>query len=139
LVLRRDDVPKELELATVVSEIEGMFAAVDPRDLEGRDLEATWFNFGSAALIQPNLTNGWEFKSGFWPATGLTGTERETNRKIRLAWETHFAQWYVRNLIQLPDDKVIFQLGDTQICVLDPQTRRVALLARGRGPAVLFK
>jgi len=35
--------------------------------------------------------------------------------------------------------KVIFQLAYDQICILDPDTERVALLGRGRGPAVLVE
>lgn len=39
----------------------------------------------------------------------------------------------------LPNDYVVFQLGDNQICILEPGTKRIALLTKGRGPAVVIK
>ncbi len=45
----------------------------------------------------------------------------------------------IRNAVQLPSDKALFQLGENQICVFDPATRQVALLWRGRGPVAVME
>jgi hypothetical protein len=45
----------------------------------------------------------------------------------------------IRNTVQLPSDKALFQLGEDQICVFDPTTRQVALLWRGRGPVAVME
>ncbi len=47
--------------------------------------------------------------------------------------ETPFGAWAVRNVVHLPSDKVLFQLGEDQICGFDPLKRQVALLWRGMG------
>lgn len=41
--------------------------------------------------------------------------------------------------VQLPGDVVVFQLGADQICALDIEARKVALLCRGRGPVVVME
>ncbi len=56
-----------------------------------------------------------------------------------MAYETPFGAWPVRNAVHLPSDKVLFQLGDDQICGFDPVNRRVALLWRGRGAVPVIK
>ena len=53
---------------------------------------------------------------------------------VRLSLETPFVQWFVRAPVQLPGDLAVFQLGPHQICVVDPNERKVALLVKGRGP-----
>jgi hypothetical protein len=40
--------------------------------------------------------------------------------------------------MQLPGDLVLFQLGENQICVVDPNLKKVALLAHGRGPVAVI-
>ena len=57
-----------------------------------------------------------------------------TSESVRFSYETPFGAWTVRNAVHLPYDKVLFQLGDDQICAFDPVRRRVGLLWRGRGP-----
>ncbi len=103
------------------------------------DKALTWFNFGHALQIDGNPDTEWSARTGFWPVEGMTVKNKKTGRSIHFAWETPFSQWMIRNAIQLPDDHVIFQLGDEQICVLEPQTKRIALLDSGRGPAVVMK
>lgn len=77
----------------------------------------------------------WTLRIGFYYLGGSNSVTRET---FRLGFSTPLATWRVSNVTQLPDDKVVFQLGDDQICLLDPKTRKVALLARGWGPAVVL-
>ena len=80
--------------------------------------------------------SGRNFFTGFWAAEGLRGENTNTGTKIKVRLETPFIQWQARNAIQLPNDQVIFQLGGDQICLFDPNTKRLAILARGRGPVV---
>lgn len=124
--------------AVVIPCVSGSIASDEarPNSLPGRN---TWMNFGSALRLDTTKSNKWEFSSGFWAAQGLRGKNRETGETFRFAWETPFANWIVRNVIQLPDERVVFQLGYDQICLLDPESKRIALLARGRGPAVLLE
>jgi hypothetical protein len=77
--------------------------------------------------------SGWEFHFG-WMAGRLDGVHTKTGRKADVALETFFVRWPVWNPTQLPSGHVIFQLGQNQICVLDPNERSIALLAKGRWP-----
>jgi hypothetical protein len=107
----------------------------DPGQIRG-----TWFNFDYDKI--PRLgaaeSSGWSFKTGFWPIEGLRGTNRATGQKIYFSLETPFVAWIVRNATQLPNDEVVFQLGDDQICLFEPSTKKIALLARGQGPVVVL-
>jgi hypothetical protein len=107
---------------------------IDPPQYEG-----TSFNFGKVQTIG-GMTNGhWEFWAGFWPAEGLRASNRKTGERVRFSYETPFGAWPVRNAAQLPSDKVLFQLGDSQICAFDPVTHRGALLGHGRGPVPVIE
>jgi hypothetical protein len=100
--------------------------------------EGTWFNFGQVPCLGEARDRRWEFWAGFWPVEGLEATHKETGECVRFSYETPFGAWAVRNAVHLPTDKVLFQLGDDQICAFDPATRRVALLWRGRGPVAVI-
>lgn len=89
-------------------------------------------NFGPALQLGSAHTSHWSFRSEFWAAGGLRGTQ--TQSEIHLAMETPFFIWYLRNAYHLPSDMVLFQWGENQICIYDPETKKVALLAKGRGP-----
>jgi hypothetical protein len=97
-------------------------------------IQGTWFNFGPV----PSIASGsaWEFRTGFWASEGLRGQNQETNEKVRFALEVPFAAWPVRNATHLEGGYVVFQLGKDQICLLHADSRRLALITRGRGPVV---
>ena len=59
---------------------------------------------------------------------------KATRTRVHYSYETPFGAWTVRNAVQLPSNKLVFQLGHDQICAFDPQSRKVALLWHGRGP-----
>ena len=80
----------------------------------------------------------WSFYAGHWPIDGLRGENSRTRNEFAFARETPFAQWHVRRPIILATDKVVFQLGNRQICILDPETRKIALLAFGRAPLAVL-
>jgi hypothetical protein len=67
--------------------------------------------------------------NGFWAAEGLT-----INGK-RYAFDTPFLMIRWRSVTVLPDRKILAVFGD-QVVLFDPQTGRIAVLARGHGPAL---
>jgi hypothetical protein len=113
-------------------------AAVDaercPRDQE---LDAEPPNYARsgrpASALGAALRSDWEFWPGYWPIEGLRGVNKSGDTR-QIALETPFAAWQVSYVTLLPTDKVLFQLGERQICVYDPAARTVALVARGRCP-----
>ena len=111
-------------------------APVDWRISEGHSekTEGTWFNFGPAPSLASK--SDWKFSTGFWPIEGIKADNKKEKATTRLSLETPFAAWIARNATQVEGDLVVFQLGDNQICILDPESRRIALIARGKGPIV---
>jgi hypothetical protein len=86
----------------------------------------------------PNDTGGWEFDSYHWP-NGLHGENKNTQRKLSISVETPFLIWQIRYPTQLPGGQVVFELGRNQICLLDPNQKKIAMLLKGRCPVVLLK
>jgi hypothetical protein len=101
--------------------------------------EGTWFSFGEVQSLGSATNSHWKFWSGFWPVEGLRASDKTTSQSVRFSYETPFGAWTVRNAVLLPTDKVLFQLGDDQICVFDPASRQVALLWHGRGPVPVIE
>jgi len=97
------------------------------------------WNFGDVPHLGESGTSPWRFRSGNWPIEGLHGENSRTGAEFRFSLDTPFASWSVRNATQLPDGLVVFQLGRRQICVVDPETKRIALLSFGRGPIAILK
>jgi hypothetical protein len=91
-------------------------------------------NFGKVPSF--NTNSNWGFYVGYWPVEGILAINDQTTEIIRLAAETPMHSAWIRNATQLSNNQLVFQLGDDQICLLDPTTRQIALLARGRGPVV---
>jgi hypothetical protein len=101
--------------------------------------ERAWFNFGDVPKLGSAKKSPWEFFTGYWPIEGLRGERKNTKENIYFALETPFIQWNIRNATHIPGDKVVFQLGDDQICIFDVDSRRVAFVTYGRGPIVTLK
>lgn len=101
-------------------------------------IEGTWFNFGEAPKLGAAEKSDWTFRTGFWPIEGFRGSNQKSGEKIYFSLETPFVAWIVRSATQLPDDEVVFQLGDDQICLLEPSTKKIALIVRGQGPVVVL-
>jgi hypothetical protein len=101
--------------------------------------EGSWFNFGQAARLGTAKNSQWEVRSGFWPIEGLRGTQTNTGAQVHFSFETPFGTWNVRNATLLPSDKVLFQMGQDQICIFDPAAKRVALVTKGRGPIAVME
>jgi hypothetical protein len=98
----------------------------------------TWFNFGEVPRLGDAEKSDWKFRTGFWPIEGLRGRNDAKHLTLHLSFETPFGAWTVRNATQLPGEKVLLQLGDNQVCVLDPNAKRVAPLDHGRGPIAVI-
>ncbi len=88
---------------------------------------------GGGYDLRPRGQRAWRVSSGFWAADGLRLENEKTGERIRLALETPFIMWGVLDLSVLPDDEVVFQLGD-QICLFARKGRKLGLIARGRSP-----
>lgn len=91
------------------------------------------------AMLGRARGNPWTFRAGYWSAQGLSGENSKTGANMRLALETPFVEWPIRHVIVLPANKVLFQLGERQICILDPETRKVAVLRIGRGAVAVIE
>jgi hypothetical protein len=111
-------------------------AAIDERmrKLEGQEADMSWYNFGAVAKL--GVDSPWSMRVGFWAVEGISCRREDTGERFRFSLETPFVQWRVRNATQLKGDLVLFQLGDDQICLLDPFGKRIALVTRGQGPVV---
>jgi hypothetical protein len=117
--------------------IVGQAAASGRRSAQGAE-EGTWFNFGPADDLRSGARSDWEVATGFWPVEGLRAWNKRTKEKLNAALETPFVSWPSRNATVLPGDQIVYQLDD-QIVALDIRTRRIGLLALGRGPVVIMQ
>jgi hypothetical protein len=63
----------------------------------------------------------------------------KTGERIRLALETPFIIRVISDLSILPDDEVVFQLGDDQICLFARKSKKLGLLTRGRSPIAVTR
>jgi hypothetical protein len=114
-----------------------LFGEPASRDNSDDEPVLTWWNFGQSPATSEGAE--WNFKAGFWAGEGLTATRLSDKRTFHFAMELPFFQWEIRNVTHLPGDVVLFQLGADQICVMQPSQKKIALVARGRGPAVIKK
>ena len=78
----------------------------------------------------------WRFSIDFYGLEAIREDEGKTREMLYWAVETPLASWKVKNAVQLDGDQVVFQLGESQICILDVNTRRIALVTRGFAPVV---
>ena len=123
----------------VLRDVLGGLAARQVAVEAGRDaeVEATWSNFGPVPRVG-NTAEG-DFYAGFWPIEGLASVDPLGKVLLHLAFETPWAAWSIRNATELPSGEVVFQLGEDQICILEPASRKVARFVFGRGPVVVLK
>ncbi len=69
--------------------------------------------------------------------SGVSFRAPDGDDSIFVSYDTPFVSWWGRCITLLPDDLAVFELGQ-QVCVLSLETRKIAFLARGRGPCVLL-
>ncbi len=89
----------------------------------------SWYSLGGGQ-------SDWECNVGDWPWWGLSGRNIKTGETWRIALEVPFLAWWVRDFVEVPGEKFIFQLGRDQICIFDARSHKIALLAKGFGPLV---
>ncbi len=99
-----------------------------------REVRDLFFNFGPVPSIAQN--SEWNYHTGLWPMEGIYGSNEITNKKFNFAMETPITFWYVRNVTHIQGDLLVFQLGSDQICMLHPESKKIALITRGRAPIV---
>jgi hypothetical protein len=104
-----------------------------------RKSDGSWWNFGKVPRLEGTEQSDWEFECGFWAVEGLRGINKKDQRTIHLCLETPFIEWYVRDAVELSTGQVIFQFGEKQICLFDPEEKKITLLAKGHGPIVTTK
>jgi hypothetical protein len=136
LFIRLDSDKRENKREDLIATNFSEHAPVEWRISEGysEKAEGTWFNFGHVPSLASK--SEWEFSTGFWTVDGIRCENKKVNASVRFSLATPFAAWIVRNATHLEGDNVIFQLGENQICILDPESRRIGLIARGKGPIV---
>lgn len=128
----RKPVPPQLVQAAVAGH--APIAPHAPGEPE-REPTGTGLNFGRVPSLAEHTA--WRWGAGAWALEGLWGVHEVTGERRRFALELPLVQWRVRNAVQLADGLLLFQLGRDQIVLLDPDTHRITLLARGRGPVVV--
>ncbi|WP_430685200.1 hypothetical protein [Leptolyngbya sp. AN02str] len=77
-------------------------------------------------------TTDWDYYANVFAGGGLTGLNRRTKSSVRFSLETPFIFWSISRAAHLSGDLLVFQLGRHQICLLDPKTKRIALIAKGK-------
>jgi hypothetical protein len=92
---------------------------------------------GVAPKVGSATNSEWLFKWDSWDDSGLWGRNEKTGERINVAYGTPVMGWPVWRAIQLPENKVLFQLGDDQLCILNVTGKKVGLFARGHGPVAL--
>ncbi|QQE66908.1 hypothetical protein GFS31_36120 [Leptolyngbya sp. BL0902] len=109
------------------------FAALEPQRID---------RFGPVPELHPPggspHTSAWRYGLNV-PRPGLVAQHLTTHQQLALALETPVLSWPVRYATHLAGDLAVFQLGDHQIVVLQPQTRQVAILAQGHNPVVQIR
>jgi hypothetical protein len=90
------------------------------------------------AIIPSPGQSQWKYGAGYWAAEGFRIKNLQNGKSKSFAFETPFGAWRVRSIIQF-GDKALFQLGGDQICLFDPETRKIALITRGRSPLLVLE
>jgi hypothetical protein len=103
--------------------------------VEGRTAKGPRYGFGPAADL--SAADRWTVRAGFWPVEGLSVHDERDGTRYRLGFETPFVSLSSRSPTLLPGGRVVYSLG-RHVVLLDLETRRLATLAQGHGPAVVL-
>jgi len=91
---------------------------------------------GNTFINSPKIRNG-NTLLAFGQAEGaISGINPSENLRFRFSLETPFALWRVSHATHISGDFAVFQLGTDQICILQPQEKKIALITRGTSPVV---
>lgn len=92
--------------------------------------------FSEEPILSLAPSSDWVYYTAYWANVGIRGENKKTGERFRYALETPFLSWTIHHATHLPGDLVIFELGWDQICLLDPNQKKLALITRGRSPVV---
>jgi hypothetical protein len=131
----RENEEKKFDLVLNSKVILADFASLAPIPEPRQGYNCVPYPFG----VVPKLTENtnWEYQTVVWAAGGIMGANTKENSTFQFSLETPFAFWRVQNATHLAGDFVVFQLGDNQVCILQPQEKKIALIARGKSPVVV--
>ena len=127
VVLRNEEYQERCDVATAASYVDTA-------------MDFSYFrSFGNAG--------NWEFESDYWASLTVSSIKQGyepysnyTGEKfvsiVNYIVHTPFVQWRIRSGSHIAGDYGVFNLGEDQICILDPAKKRIALIARGFGPVV---
>jgi len=91
----------------------------------------TW---GEAPRIGSATKSTWHFNWEYWC---LQGEDEKSDEFIFVAFDNPMLNLSIRVANQLPEHKVLFQLGKDQLCLLDVDKREIAVWDRGYGPVAI--
>jgi hypothetical protein len=115
-----------------VAEISTVRAATRPTENDN------WvFHFGGDDL-QKEQPPKWTVWCGNWAGMGIrVSNEHERTGKFIMAVEMPWVSWMSSNATILPNDQLVFQLGE-QIMLVDLKRNLAAAVAAGHGPVVVL-
>ncbi len=119
-----NNILKILELSSIIAPFQkNKSFRSNNKAILGSATNSNWkcYSFGRMAMYSPLILEN-----------------KKLNQQIFLSFETLFGYWKFLNVIHLPENKIIFQLGDYQICILDINNKKIALLEYGRGPIAVI-
>lgn len=100
------------------------------------DADDWMFNMNHPDNLDP--TGKWSVWTGFWPSEGIGATNNLNETRLDImAVEMPWLGWRSYNATLLPDDQLVFQLGE-QIIRVDLKRRLAAAITAGHGPVVIL-
>jgi hypothetical protein len=97
-----------------------------------------WHSHTSADFRLDNKQN-WKVYTGNWAIEGMVGENEKKKEKMRLALETPFFIWPMKQASMLPEDQVICEIDYAQIALVDLNERKIGLITFGRSPVVVLE
>ena len=92
------------------------------------------------AIPQLNTSSKWQYypvvNNPLGASNGIGGKNIQDGSEFRFSFETLFHTWAIRQETHIAGDFVVFQLDEDQICILHPQTKKIALITCGKSPVV---
>ena len=102
------------------------------------DGNVDWFFPGPADDLENEIPSKWTVRSGFWASGGINVlNNRIGESRFIMAVEVPWIAWSIGNVTILPNDQLVFQLGEQIMCV-DLSRNIVAAIAAGHGPVVVL-
>ena len=117
---------------------------VVPRIMENPP-QSVWQQYEKSRIAPARIgsatQSAWEF---LWdrPIGGkgaFGGSNKQKREDLYVGYDTPVFGWDIWRPIHLPGDKILFQLGRDQLCLLDVETRQLALWERGHGAVAVPK